>query len=306
MKGRISVDNIPEPDKEQLEMVAKTYAARSRYWPSYTWKIQTSYLQILNNNRDDFTAQGIDVEALRKHNSSLFDKINASFYHLETLREHESFIINLSKQGVNGSRKNTPVNAVGIIASPYEPISYEYEAILVTLKSALDVMVMIVAPYCELASDDLAKFINEASQKKIPNDLLKKILSVVRESENNKIIKEFLNDSGKRSKRNHAVHQGSLPTGTINLQYTVSDPEVGILKTRTMGLDITTVNPLEEQDLEAYCANLFYGVSEIAIQALEALLDQALPRGKKMSVYDERKETRRQKATADSNESTNK
>ncbi|HEX6462507.1 MAG TPA: hypothetical protein VFZ58_04555 [Candidatus Saccharimonadales bacterium] len=300
------MDNISEPDKEQLEMVAKTYAARSRYWPSYTWKIQTSYLQTLNNNKDGFTDRGIDVEALRKHNSDLFDKINASFYHLETLREHESFIINLSKQGVDGSRKNTPANTIGIIASPYEPVSYEYEAILVTLKSALDVMVMTVAPYCELTSDDLAKFINEAPQRKNPNDLLQKMLSIVQESNNDKVIKEFLNGVGKKSKRNHAVHQGSLPTGTINLQYTASDPEVGILKTRTMGLDIVTTNPFEEQDLETYCANLFYGVSEIAMQALEALLDQALPRGEKMSVYDERMEARRQKTTTDSNEGTDK
>ena len=97
-----------EPTQEELALVAKSYAMRQMYWPSYTWNIQTQHLNKIDEKSSGLKANGVDVEIFEKHKSDLFNKINASFYHLEKLKENESIIIELGKEMADKARKHTP------------------------------------------------------------------------------------------------------------------------------------------------------------------------------------------------------
>src|SRR6266403_4957281 len=120
-----------EPTQEDLALVARNYAMRQLYWPDYTWGIQTQYLRVIDAKKAELAQRGVDTETLKKRLSDLFNKINASFYHLKKLEENEETIIELGKEMAQKTQPRTPRGVFGIIGTPYEPIDYEYEALLV-------------------------------------------------------------------------------------------------------------------------------------------------------------------------------
>ena len=281
-----------EPTQEELALVAQGYAMRQVYWPSYTWQIQTKYLNKIDESRQTLESNGGDVDLFNKHKSDLFNKINASFYHLEKLKENENTVINLGKKMAEESKKHMPDRVFGIVGTPYEPIEYEYEALLVTLKSALDITAMMLAQPSKLGSDNIASLFNDSSQAKRPNSILSAVKNLLTKDEHRKIIDEFKNKDGVHSKRNYAVHQGSLPTGTINIQFTAASTEIGILKTRTMEVGGGMADFDKQQSLDDYATELFYSVCDLIVEGLELLVGQTLPKGSRMSVYEERRATK--------------
>ena len=134
-----------EPTQEELALVAQGYAMRQVYWPAYTWQLQTKYLNKIDDRKGALESNGVDIDAFSKYKSDLFNKMNASFYHLQKLKENEETVIELGKKMAEESKKHTPKGVFGIVGTPYEPIDYEYEALLVTLKSALDIMAMMLS-----------------------------------------------------------------------------------------------------------------------------------------------------------------
>lgn len=274
-----------EPTQEELELVAQSYAMRQMYWPSYTWQIQTAHLNKIDDKKQALEKRGIDLELFKKRKTDLFNKINASFYHLQKLKENEETIVALGKKMAEKSKGHTPKGVLGIVGMPYEPIDYEYEALLVTLKSGLDIVSMILAQPSDLGSDNIASLLNDAQQAKRPNDFLTSVVKLLAKEEHTKVIDEFKNKDGVRSKRNYAVHQGSLPTGTINIQYTADNADIGILKTRTLDVGGELADFRKQQSLDDYATGLFYATCDLAVEALELVVDQELPKGQKMSVY---------------------
>ncbi|MCC7288994.1 hypothetical protein IT414_01200 [bacterium] len=277
-----------EPTEDELAIVARQYAMRKLYWPSYTWSIQTTSLNKVEDKRQTLTANGVDVDTFLKRKSDLFNKINASFYHLQKLKENEQSIINLGKEIAEKSKEHTPKGVMGIVGTPYEPIEYEYEALLVTLKSSLDILAMMLSQPSGLGSDNIISLVNDAEQVRRPSELLVKVKALLAKSEHSITIDEFRNKDGISSKRNHAVHKGSLPTGTINIQYTAESADISVLKTRTVDVGGDKTDFLKQQSLEEYAETLFYSVCDLIIGGLELLVGQSLPKGKKLSVYEAR------------------
>jgi len=277
-----------EPTEEELALVAQQYAMRQLYWPSYTWPVQTASLNKIEDKQQALKANGVDVVTFLQRKTDLFNKINASFYHLQKLKENEQSIISLGKEVAKKSKEHTPKGVMGIVGTPYEPIEYEYEALLVTLKSGLDILAMMLAQPSGLGSDNIVSLTNDANQVKRPDELLSKVKTLLSKSEHSITIDEFRNKDGVSSKRNHAVHKGSLPTGTINIQYTAESADIGVLKTRTMDVGGDMPNVLKQQSLDEYAEGLFYAVCDLIIDGLELLVGQPLPRGEKLSVYEAR------------------
>jgi len=284
-----------EPTQDELRLVAESYAIRQMYWPSYTWQIQTQHLNKIDEKRQALETNGVEVDPFTKHQSDLFNKINASFYHLEKLKENENTIIELGKRIAKESKKHTPNGAFGVIGAPYEPIEYEYEALLVTLKSGLDILAMMLAQPSGLHCDNIGSLSNESEQAKKPNDFLTKVKTMLAKDEHHKTLDEFRNKDGVHSKRNYAVHHGSLPTGTINIQFTADSAEFGILKTRTMEVGGEMTSFTEQRNLEDYVTDLFYATCDLIIEGLELLISCSLPKGEKASVYEARKRDKSKK-----------
>lgn len=282
------INKMPEPSDEQMKLVAKSYAMRQQYWPAYTWSVQTVGLNKLEEKRTELETKGVDIEKFSKNKVDIFNKLNASFYHLQKLKENETAIVQLGREMAEESKRSMPVGVNGILDMPYEPIDYEYEALLVTLRSALDILAMAIAGPMDLSSDDIMKLLNESRQQQNPNDTSKAIQALLSSEGHTATINEFRNQNGVKSKRNYAVHQGSLPTGTINIQYAASVPEIGILKTRTMEIDGGAMDFTQKQSLDDYAENLFYSVCDLVIEALEVVVGWQLPKGERHSVYEGR------------------
>lgn len=275
----------PEITPRELALVSQSYAIRQVYWPAYTWSLQTEHLNKTIDREDAFKTNGIDVETFNKHRSSLFNKINASFYHLQKLKENENLVLELGKRMAEESKKSIKQGVIGIVGTPYEPVDYEYEALLVTLKSALDITAMMLSQPSGLNSDNIGSLFKEGEEAEKPNSFLVQVNQLLKA--HNETINEFRNRNGQRSKRNHAVHQGSLPTGTINHQFTAQHPEIGVLKTRVMGVGGGMPRLKEQKTLDDYTTNLFYNTCDLIIDALSLLVGEALPRGPRCSVYEQ-------------------
>lgn len=274
-----------EPTENEMMLVARSYAMRQEYWPAYTWHLQTEYFNKIDEKREALEKKGVDIDTFTKRKSDLFNKINASFYHLQKVKENENTIIALGKKLAEESQKHTPKGVAGVVGMPYEPIDYEYEALLVTLKSTLDIMAMILSQPSNLNSDNIVSLLNDSQQAKQPCEFLTSVRALLTKDEHAKTIDEFRNKDGIHSKRNYAVHQGSLPTGTINIQFTPESAEISIIKTSTMNVEGETTSLREQQNLDDYVSDLFYAVCDLIIEGLELLADEQLPKGKKTSVY---------------------
>jgi hypothetical protein len=276
----------PEIDEEQLQLISHAYALRELYLSAYTWTIQTNYLKFIEQKKQELTSRSIDSEALKLHLPDLFDKINASFYHLQKVKESEQLITDLGKEVAKKSQVNTPTGTLGIFGATYEPIGYEYEALLVTLRSALDLLAIILASILGSKSDDIMKLTNELDLTKQSEGLRSELKSFFDTDTRRKLVSEFRNSNGTKSRRNHAVHAGSLSTGTINIQFVADRPDMGVLKAKAMPVSGDLGKMTTEQDLDDFCSTLFYDTCELLMDALEIILAEKLARGKKMSVYE--------------------
>lgn len=72
------------------------YASRNKYWPAYTWKMQTSYLQAIDE--DVLKHYPLSEKEFKSLLGSIFNKINASFYHFPRLKENQEIAIETGKQ----------------------------------------------------------------------------------------------------------------------------------------------------------------------------------------------------------------
>lgn len=277
-----------KPSAEELSLMSYAYALRHRFWPHYTWIIQTKQLKDFDKNDTYFSKNNIDIELVKQNFHDLFDKINASFYHLQMLKENEELITEVGRKIAKASQPNLPDGVLGMAGMPYEPINYEYEAMLVTLKSAIDIMVAIVAPICDLPSqvDTLSRLLKESKKNKQPNEFYSKLKALLADQKYLPLFEEFQWNGDTRSKRDHAVHKGSLSTGTINIQYTSNIDHIGVLKSKAVPVGEKMSDIRTTPDLEEYCSSLFYLACDFLMDTLQLVVNRKLERGQKMSIYE--------------------
>lgn len=237
--------------------------------------------------------QIITKDDFEKMYFSIFDKINASFYHLERLKENEEIAVQTGKELVKIKIPGTE-GMVGIAGSPYEPIEYEYEAFLATIKSALDFVSILLAKGLNRKEDDIVSFTNNIQTNKTdPTTLKGKIYALLCSPKYKTFIDEYKgNKPGSKSKRNFATHQGSLPIGTINIP--INSPTLEPLLSKALNpndpdphLSIRT-----SQNLVEYCEDQFYQACDLLIEILSLISDNKIEHGPKSSVYQERIDSR--------------
>ena len=278
--------SVPDVSEDELLIVDKMYAYRELYWPHYTWLAQTGYLKVVETKKTNIVKAKVDIEVLKKQFSSIFNKINGSFYHLQKIKENEKLITEL---GIEVAQKGQPKIGEGILGmfgASYEPIGYEYEAMLVTLKSALDILAIAFSSIVGSKSDNILGLENEVRQDNNPSGLIVKIKQLLNSQDCQKLLNEFRNTNGVKSRRNYAVHIGSLSTGTINIQFVSGTPKIKLIKSKAMPVGAIGNHITEEQDLDAYCSTLFYETCDFLLKGLEIILDEKLPRGKRKSVFE--------------------
>lgn len=282
--------NFPDISEEHLKLVAQAYAMRQRYWPAFTWLIQTELLKDFDPNNTYYKEYNIDIKYVKTKLSDLFNKINASFYHLQKIKENENQIIEIGKQIANSGKKDLKSGVLGIAGMPFEPINYEYEAMLVTLKSAIDILITIQAPICGLPPnvDNLYRFVDQSKKLTNKNAFFTKVQEVFNNIKFKVILDEFLGTDTSKSKRNFAVHRGSLSTGTINIQFASTTKEIGVLKSKMVEVDNNPQDIRKTPDLDTYTEIIFYTTCDFLMELLELVTNRELPRGKKMSVYESR------------------
>lgn len=267
------------------------YTQRSKYWPAYTWEIQKSYSSVISKNISaEFV---IPEENFRKIYFNIFDKINASFYHLERLKENEKIAIQIGK-GVSKMKIPGMEGMVGIVGSPYEPITYEYEACLITIKSALDFIAMLLSEGLNRSEDNIISLFNNIQRLTNINtsNLDGKIYSFLKEPEIVSFVENYKNFGNQKSKRNFAAHKGSLPVGTINIP--INNPNAEILPSRA--LDPNNPDPFssirESQNLIEYCEDQLYKLCDFLIEILSLVSNNKFECGPKTSVYQQRVDNR--------------
>lgn len=272
------------------------YTQRSKYWPAYTWKIQTSYSDSIKGKLSgEFIISETEFEKIY---FDIFDKINASFYHLERLRENEEFAVQLGKELAKIEIPGTE-GMMGIAGSPYEPIEYEYEAFLATTKSALDFISILMAKGLGRKEDDIVSFTNNIQQDNSDISTLKgKIYELLRRQKYKTFIDEYKgNKPGSKSKRNFAIHQGSLPIGTINIP--INNPLQAPLLSKA--LDPNNSNPhvsiRTSQNLIEYCQGQFYLSCDLLTNILSLISNNKFKNGSKSSVYQQRVDSKKEKST---------
>lgn len=262
------------------------YSHRKKYWPSYTWNVQTSYsTDIKGKILKEFK---ITENDFGKMCFNIFHKINASFYHLERLKENEAIAVQV---GVEMSKIVFPgmEGKVGIAGSPYEPIGYEYESFLVTVKSTLDFIGTMLASVLGIKVDNILSLVDTMQSKRVnANTLEEKVCLLLNTQQFKNLIDEYRgNKPGFKSKRNFATHDGSLPVGTINIP--INNPLSKPLLSKALNpnkLDPYTDLP-ESQNLTDFCEDQFYKTCDLFIEVLNLLTNSKLKHGPKGSVYEQ-------------------
>lgn len=263
------------------------HTQRSKYWPAYTWKTQTSYSSSIKGKLlGEFTISDTDFEKIY---FDIFDKINASFYHLERLKENEEFAVRLGEEIAKVKIPGTE-GLVGIAGSPYEPIEYEYEAFLITIKSALDFVSILLAKGFNRKEDNIVSFTNNIQTKNTdPSTLEGKIYALLCSPKYITFIDEYKgNKHGSKSKRNFATHQGSLPIGTINIP--INSPTLEPLLSKALNPNDPDphIYVRTSPNLIEYCEDQFYLACDLLIEILSLISDNKFEHGLKSSVYQER------------------
>lgn len=277
---------VPEIEEVELLLIDKMYAIRELYWPHYTWLAQTNYLKIVEKKQEKLFKQGIDPKLLREKLSSLFSKINSSFYHLQRIKENEELITELGKQVAKKGQTKISTRIIGTFLATYEPIAYEYEAILVTLKTALDILAIIFSSIIRSGSDDILKLAHEMSEVQKTSGFKTKLKKFFSDKKLQEVIKEFKKNGHVKSRRNYAVHDGDLSIGTINLQFVAGSSDIRVIKSKAMPVGKSDKPLTQVQDLDVFCTTLFYDVCHIILSGLELVLDENLPRGEKKSIFE--------------------
>jgi hypothetical protein len=266
------------------------YTQRSKYWPAYTWKIQTSYLNDIGSKIP--SELKISKEDFGRMYFYIFHKINASFYHLQRLKENQEIAIKmgqvLAKIKISGTEK-----MIGIAGVPYEPIEYEYETFLVTTKSALDFIAILVSNSFGHKEDNISALVAMGRSRELdPDSLEEKVYGIVENDRFTELIDSFKNPGkDKKSRRNFATHKGTLPVGTINIP--INNPNASTLLTKALDPNESDSHSLlpSSSDLVDYCENQFYQTCDLLISILSILLGSQLKPGPKNSVYEQRVET---------------
>lgn len=264
------------------------YSQRSKYWPAYIWDIRTSYTSNIKGKiSNEFNVSGIDFE---KMYFNIFNKINDAFYHFESLKEAEEIGIQtgkeLSKIKIPGTE-----GMIGIAGSPFEPIGYEYESCLISIKSALDFISILIAKGLNKNVDNIVALDNNIEQiKNFDSSTLEgEIYTLFKKELFKAFIDEYRgNKSGSKSKRNFATHDGPLPTGTINVP--INNPNAEVLPSKA--LDINNPDPFssikESKNLIEYCEDQFYKLCDFFIEILSLISNNNFTYGPKKSVYEQK------------------
>ncbi len=209
------------------------HSARSIYWPAYTWKIQTSFSSKIDGKISPELK--ISKEDFQKLYFDIFHKINASFYHLQRLKENQDVAVGIGKEMAKLRFPGTE-NLPGIAGVPHEPIEYEYEAFLVTVKSALDFITILISKSFGRKEDNIISLLSALkSRRPKQNTLEEEIYLFLENSQHTPLFDSFRDpDSklGKKSNRNFAVHKGSLPVGTINVP--INNPHASVLLVKAL------------------------------------------------------------------------
>ncbi|MCR4329614.1 MAG: hypothetical protein NUV65_03635 [Candidatus Roizmanbacteria bacterium] len=260
------------------------YSQRSIYWPAYTWKVQTSYASSIKGKlSNEFKISEADFEKIY---FDIFDKINASFYHLERLKENEEIAIKIGTELEKVHMPGTE-GMVGIVASPYEPIGYEYESFLVTSKSTLDFIAILIAKGFGRAEDNIISLLNEVQSANYTlGSLEEKVCKLLQNNKFSALFLEYRNiDKDQKSKRNYATHKGSLPIGTINIP--INNPKGVLLRSKALNPNspIQHSNILNSQNLVEYCQDQFYQICDLLIETLSLITCSLIKSGPKSSVY---------------------
>jgi len=268
------------------QLIDESYAARRIYWPAYTWPVQTSYSNFIAKNEAELSARfpKIDKDDLINHISDLFNKVNATFYHLQQLKASEEKAVGM---GLRLATISPPgfEKSIGIAGTYYEPTQYEYEALLTSAKTAMDILTIVIAKSIGRKEDNIVSFLHVLNQAEKLSSIETKLKAIL-----NKFSTFVDSFSRNVSKRNYAVHNGSLPIGTINVP--INNPHVPIIKSKAHD----PRRPISEQmreihqvmNLEDYCENVFYSMADIVVDCLEILLDTKFDKGSRASLQDER------------------
>lgn len=267
------------------------YTQRSKYWPAYIWKTQTSYSSSIKGKLS--TEFAISDTNFEKVYFDIFDKINASFYHLERLKENEEFAVQLGKELAKVKIPGAE-GMVGIAGSPFEPIGYEYEAFLATIKSALDFVSTLLAKGLNRKEDDIVSFTKNILTDRADISTLKgKIYALLCSPRYKTFIEEYKgNKPGSKSKRNFATHQGSLPIGTINIPINSTTLEPLLSKALNPNDPDPHISVRTSPNLVEYCEDQFYQACDLLIEILSLVSDNKFEHGPKSSVYQERVDSR--------------
>jgi len=264
------------------------YSLRSKFWPAYTWKIQTTYL---NEYKDSLTKESkISQEEFKHRLSDIFEKINASFYHLEKLKEDQQVAVDMGKKLAKIIMPGTE-NLPGIAGAPYEPIGYEYESFLITVKTMLDLVATLITKCVGRGEDNIISLISNIDLEKLREESLeRKIMTFVKSDYFKEFLEDYRNpkdDKNKSTKRNFAAHHGSLPLGTTNVP--INNPRASVILVKPIDHNATDPDhfPKNAPDLVDYCDDHFYQACDLFIGVISILLNNEFKAGRKSSVYEE-------------------
>lgn len=264
------------------------YTQRSKYWPAYTWKIQTSCSK---NIKDKLSGEvTISPKDFKEVYIYIFDKINASFYHLQRLKENQEVAVRIGQAMAKIKPPGTE-GLVGIAGVSYEPIGYEYESFLIKIKVALDLIATLVAKSFDRKEDDITTLLNNIKFRKIIKTTLQdEVYTFLKSKEFEKMFNNFKNPTkDKKSKRNFATHLGSLPVGTINIP--INNP--GVVPTLSRAYDPNQKKPYfpssDSPDLIKFCEDQFYQTCDLLIGVLSFVVNKELKPGSKGSVYEQKR-----------------
>lgn len=265
------------------------YTQRSKYWPAYTWEIQKSYSK---NIKDKITSElKLSKGDFGEMYSNVFHKINASFYHLQRLKENQEIALKIGQTMVKIKIPGTE-KMIGVAGVPYEPTGYEYETFIVTIKSALDFISILIAKSFGWKEDNILSLINRIKLRKVNTKqiLKEKICAFLENYQFTELIGSFKKPGqGRKSKRDFTVHKGPLPVGTINIP--INNPKATTLLTKA--LDPNDPKPhfssQNTPDLIKYCEDQFYQTCDLFTGILSILSDNQFTPGPKVSVYEQRR-----------------
>lgn len=258
------------------------YTLRNKYWPAYTWKIQTSYSE--NFEDDVINKLKISKEDFKTIFFNIFNKINASFYHLQKLKESEEITIKLGKK-LSSIEIPEMKKMIGIAFSYYEPAQYEYESFLISIKSSLDFISILISNSVGRNEDEITGISNAAKSRQIRRlPLENSLYNLALIQPYSQLINEFKNPNRGKSKRNFAVHVGSLPIGGINTP--INNPKASVTLFKMLDPYNKNLGYINAPNLVKYCDSMFYTTCDFLIDVLSILSNTKLKHGFKMSLLE--------------------